>query len=434
MVIAVAACGNGGADQAGGESSEEPATSDSSGADTDAATDETAGSDEKITLKVSMWEPYDENKSHVIATKKYTELTGVEFEWICVTDGYDEKMVTMKAGGNAPDLIQFWDTPKYVESGLVKDITPLIERDSFNPEGKYGIVEGFETYKGNYYGMSMEVSPRMIYYNKDIFDKYDVPYPEAGWTWDEFKDTVKKLTQGEGDDQTYGYIALADHTYLLQEHVWTNGGDFIAEDGSTATGYMDSAETKEAIQWYKDVFELSTQLIQGDTAKNLGEAEFMSGQIAMMDNGIWPVFSMEEAGINFGVVTPPVPREGAVFSPIIHSGAFGINPDTPYEEECWKFMKWVQSDEGQQAYAVTSLPILYQVSEETGQTQDEHKAPFIEVLQSPNYKIPCFVRNKNYAEAEALLAQAMGEIMLNDADVSDTLDLTAKDCDAILAQ
>ncbi len=387
---------------------------------------------EPITLKIAMWEPYEEEKSHVIASKKYTELTGIEFEWICVTDGYDQKMMTMTAGGNAPDLIQFWNTPQYVEAGIVQNIQDLVERDNFFPEGKYGIVEGFETYKGEYYGLATEATPRAIYYNKDIFDAVGVPYPKDGWTWDEFYETAKKLTQGEGENQTFGYVALADHIYLMQQYVWSNGSDFISEDGTTTIGYIDSPQTKEMIKWYKSLYDISAQVIQGDQAKNLGEAEFMSGKVAMMDNGIWPTWKLEEANINYGVVSPPVPKSGDTFIPVIHSGAYGISPNSKYKEECWEFMKFVQSEQGQEAYAVTSLPLLKQVSEKVGQTKNPHLEPFLNLLNVSEYKIPCFVRNKNWGEAEAVLALAVEEILLMDADIDATLNKAAQDTDAIL--
>lgn len=376
---------------------------------------------EKITLKIAMWEPYDEMKSHVIVSKKYTELTGVEFEWICVTDGYDQKMMTATQGGDAPDLIQFWNTPQYAEAGIVQDLTPLVKRDNYSPDGKYGIAEGFEQYKGKYYGLTTEATPRAIYYNKDVFDAYGVAYPQDGWTWDEFYETAKALTGGSGDEQTYGYVALAGHTYLLQQYVWSNGGDLISDDGTTTIGYMDSEPVKEVIEWYKSLYDISAQVIQGDTAKNLGEAEFMSGKVAMMDNGVWPTWKLKEAGINYGIVSPPVPNKGDDFYPVVHSGCYGISVNTEYTEECWEFIKFIQSEEGQAAYAITSLPIQYDASVVAGQLEDEHLAPFVELLARPTYKAPCFMRSNTWWEADAVFATAVEQILLSDADIDTTL-------------
>jgi len=30
----------------------------------------------------------------------------------------------------------------------------------------------------------------VMFYNQDLFDQYDVPYPEVGWTWGDFLDTA----------------------------------------------------------------------------------------------------------------------------------------------------------------------------------------------------------------------------------------------------
>ncbi len=57
--------------------------------------------------------------------------------------------------------------------------------------------------------MPKDTSPVGIFFNKGLFDKFGVPYPpEDEWTWDQFAETVKKLTKdtdGDGKTDVWGF-------------------------------------------------------------------------------------------------------------------------------------------------------------------------------------------------------------------------------------
>ena len=41
--------------------------------------------------------------------------------------------------------------------------------------------------------LPQNLSSLVVYYNRDLFDAAGVPYPEAGWTWDDFLAAAKAL-------------------------------------------------------------------------------------------------------------------------------------------------------------------------------------------------------------------------------------------------
>ena len=46
-----------------------------------------------------------------------------------------------------------------------------------------------------------------MYYNKDMFDKYKLPYPDETWDWDKYLEVAKKLTldtNGDGQIDQWG--------------------------------------------------------------------------------------------------------------------------------------------------------------------------------------------------------------------------------------
>ncbi|NOU90117.1 extracellular solute-binding protein [Paenibacillus sp. LMG 31460] len=48
----------------------------------------------------------------------------------------------------------------------------------------------------------------VLYYNKDIFDKFGISYPRNGMTWDEVYDLAKKLNRTE-DGISYRGFGMA---------------------------------------------------------------------------------------------------------------------------------------------------------------------------------------------------------------------------------
>lgn len=85
---------------------------------------------------------------------------------------------------------------------LPKDTDPLNGAEKIrSTEGTYGLLPPGK-------GAS-------LYFNKDIFDKFGVPYPEEGLTWSETKELTARLTRVDREIQYVGFAA--DRTFLLSE-------------------------------------------------------------------------------------------------------------------------------------------------------------------------------------------------------------------------
>jgi multiple sugar transport system substrate-binding protein len=58
--------------------------------------------------------------------------------------------------------------------------------------------------KGELYGVPYSRNFHAFYYNKDIFDKFGVPYPQDGLTWDQTVEIGRKVTRVDGGTQYRG--------------------------------------------------------------------------------------------------------------------------------------------------------------------------------------------------------------------------------------
>lgn len=113
--------------------------------------------------------------------------------------------------GEKPDLVLL--TPgELLEMNQLKlsmDISPLIKKSKldlskFNPS----IIQAVKGYLGDNKLTALPFLYRYyaLYYNKDIFDKFGVPYPKDGMTWDKAIQLGKRLTRKVDGTQYYGLI------------------------------------------------------------------------------------------------------------------------------------------------------------------------------------------------------------------------------------
>jgi multiple sugar transport system substrate-binding protein len=142
------------------------------------------------------------------------------------------------SAGQPPDVI-------FASSGLFNDVVnkynmqtdimPFVQKNKYDL-GKIDPVSVDmmkEISKGGMYALPTLMSPSPIYYNKDIFDKFGVPYPKDGMTWDDLYELAKKVTRKDGSVQYYGFMVSFQHL-MVRNQFSLNMVDPAAETTSFA--------------------------------------------------------------------------------------------------------------------------------------------------------------------------------------------------------
>jgi multiple sugar transport system substrate-binding protein len=115
-------------------------------------------------------------------------------------DGYYDKLATISAGGNAPDIFQIDDNglAEYAGRNVTLDLSPLIEDGkldlSKHPEGltKYGQIDGKQVAVA-----AGENTPALIY-DKTKLAALGVEEPQEGWSYEQHIDWAAQVTQKGG--------------------------------------------------------------------------------------------------------------------------------------------------------------------------------------------------------------------------------------------
>ena len=108
-------------------------------------------------------------------------------------DEFDQKLAAAFGAKNPPDIMYMWNFPAYFNR--LNHLISSIERDTeIDMDDFYQGLFNYSTMYRKLYGMPAGFTTRVVYYNKDLFDAANVPYPKDGWTWDDFKNLAKKLS------------------------------------------------------------------------------------------------------------------------------------------------------------------------------------------------------------------------------------------------
>ena len=135
-----------------------------------------------------------------------------------------------------------------LEQEDVLNLGPFVEQDpSADPSDFYPGTVGLFTVRGQVWALPAGVDVMVVFYNRDLFDRYGVPYPQMGWTWDDFLATAMAIR--DPGDAVFGY-APVDPIMDALSFIYGRGGrifDDLADP--TRTTYDDPA-TIEALEWH----------------------------------------------------------------------------------------------------------------------------------------------------------------------------------------
>lgn len=289
----------------------------------------------------------------------YTTKTGATVNISPVADpnaNFYTKLQTMFAGGTPPDLMSFqgWEWQFYADKDLLFPVDEWITRDNAGAAYPAGFTSVEQSTKraGKTYLIPLQMGVMIMFYAKKIFDDAGVPYPKDEWTFDEFVETAKKLTDaGKG---TFGYQMNGNWFRDIGWIVGTGKREFdnIIDptksqfntpeiiDAMTVTAY-DMAHTFKAAP---------------SPADTSGANTINTGKCAMKYEGAWFLPQLNSAKLRadnkqvpFDVVR--MPKGAAAGRP--HRGwSEGVAVGkTAKAEDAWKFAAFLISEEGNKQYS-----------------------------------------------------------------------------------
>ncbi|CAM3610490.1 ABC transporter substrate-binding protein [Marinicrinis lubricantis] len=223
LMFTIAACGNGNGNGGGSNNGGNNPTTTSEGNNNEQpATNNESTGDEKLTLYV-----YSNSGDSVESwNERFGDLLKEKFpnytiEYIPKTD--EVGLSELITAGQRIDI--FWESiggfsTYLLGADMQYDMTELIEKHGIDlTQLESTSMDAIRQISGDnqIYGLPVFNNTMVMYYNKDLFDKFGVDYPKDGMTWTEAAELSKKLTRTEGDKIYAGLSTSETHMLLMNQ-------------------------------------------------------------------------------------------------------------------------------------------------------------------------------------------------------------------------
>ena len=196
------------------------------------------------------------------------------------------------------------------------------------------------------YGVPMAFSPVVLVYNKDLFDKSGVGYPDPEWDWNDFLEKARKLTvlndDGSKDNEQYGFMFSA-HFNRWPVFVLQNNGRLFKEDKKTPA--LSSAASREAVHFMMDLIYKWRVAPVFEDAGEVSNTPFRRSKIAMAMASYYR-FGVLNKTSGFSWDIAPLPQSKRKATLLLADG-FAVSNKTRDYEACLKFLTFIQSDVAQ---------------------------------------------------------------------------------------
>ncbi|MFD1953191.1 ABC transporter substrate-binding protein [Paenibacillus thailandensis] len=297
------------------------------------------------------------------------DIEVVSTQTVRYEEGKDMEAEMMKfIEENQPDVLML-DSEQYEKmaaEGKLYDLETRMSQEKYNTEN---IVPGLIDYLkekggGKLYGMVPDFYGQALYYNKDLFDKYNIPYPTDRMSWNDVLQLARMFpTDGSDKDRVYGLKMSYDKSLFQIGNTIgnTNGLSFVNANKKEVTINTDG--WKSVFQTALDAIDSKTLYFESENQQDAQTYEdylmsdpFISGRLAMMVEGPWMRQQIEEAENylkdkaevvkNWDLVTVPVdPQNPDYSSAMSFNTIYAINAQSPSTDAAWQFINYVTSDE-----------------------------------------------------------------------------------------
>jgi multiple sugar transport system substrate-binding protein len=240
--------------------------------------------------------------------------------------------------------------------GDIMDLRPLIEGDQipdladFHPDAMASLSG-----QGSTWAIPAGLDIPVMYYSQDLFDQYNVPYPEIEWTLDDFLEAA--ITLRDPDAGVYGYTPMGNATnpnygdaylFMLQQ-----GGQLYDNLLEPPHPTFDDPLVVDALEWYARLYhEYDVALTPEEALKNargwLPQYAFHSN-VASGKVGMWILSFSERGGsywrtkwnMDWGMA--PLPR-GSQLVTFLHVEGYAISSKTSHLEACQQWIAFLSQE------------------------------------------------------------------------------------------
>ncbi len=411
-------------------------------AETTAAAEETQTVGEEATVSVLFGETADWHVPETNIAEFYALNPNIKvnFTFLSQKEMTEKARLELASGSSAYDIIYYDDqlAPTYISAGWLAPLDSYVERDAAELEADDFFTSAYNACKegDSVYGLPFYQEAMILYFNAELFDKYDVKVPE---TLDEWMDAASKLTiKDETGKQLYGvtlrgFKGPGSVTYSFTAFLKAFGSGWLDENYKPI---FNNEGGKAAAKWYADM--LLNYAPPGVTTFKWNEclSSFEQGESATFADatvfGNW-IEDPEQSTVvgKVGFITIPNGPNGSI--PSSYVAMHGINANSKNKDAAWEFLKWMNGKSinymlglpsRKSSYEIESVAQKFDLGVEGYKYIDALQAS-LDAAQRPFPPIP------EWNEVSSIVSDAI-DVILTGGDINQSLDSAASEVEALL--
>jgi multiple sugar transport system substrate-binding protein len=294
-----------------------------------------------ITLKVMNGLYNDKDWQTIVVEplkKKFPHITLDQGSGVART--YDQKFLEETiAAGNTPDIVLSGvaQSSLMVPLGLAQDLAPFIKKyridmnpfDSTTVETlkKYSPIFNMETVT-----LPLYINFKVLLYNKDLFDKFAVPYPKNHMTHNDAIELSKKLTRMDGGIQYYGYAA----------------DSYINLGGQYSLNYIERQTNKVNLSGLEKVFPILKEAMSIPGMQGVSATKAFNTDKTLAMHNEWLASVVQNAAVykdmKWGMVTYPEFKDRPYQTEVDFHSSY-MTKTTKYPDEAFQVISWMMQSE-----------------------------------------------------------------------------------------
>ncbi len=305
------------------------------------------------------------------------------------------------------------DVLRVAKAGILKDISADVAKmkvwEDIYAGPKAAVSDG-----GKVFGIPIGSNSLALYYNKKMLTDAGVTAPPK--TWAELTETATKTTKSPVYGIAFSAINDEQATWQWEPFLWSNRGSLTD---------LGSEKAKEALQLWVDWVKkgVASKEVVNWNQENV-PSQFIGGRAATMVMGPWQLSNVKKSGVDFGIVTIPVPKEGE--KPVVPLGGevwCVLKGDSKVEQAAVKFIEFTQEPERLRKICDTFnyISSVRSIAKQQGEANPELQ-PFVDQMdtararsQDGGAKYPEISLATRTAIQKALTGEASAEAALKEA-------------------
>ena len=293
----------------------------------------TWGSESELNILKPMLDEFEKNNDDI------------KVDLMHIPQNYFQKIHLLFASNTAPDVIFINNLylPLYANAGVLEDLTghEEFEYDKYFPKA----IESME-FRNRIYAVPRDISNLVFFYNKNLFKKQNIPYPDKNWSFDDLLKIAKKLTTKDSFGISFEEKPLYFLPYMLYYGGWgvNDSADYFKKD------VLNKPENKKGLDFYAS---LRTKYHAAPKKEEIGSATmaqmFLQGKIGLYLSGRWMVPKFrEEAKFDWDVVEFP-------HKMFMDSSGWAVSKSSKHKAEAIKLIEFLASEKNSKEFAKSGL-------------------------------------------------------------------------------